>query len=478
MKRKWLALAISGSLLAGAGGGYTAGQWFSQKDKAAPARQETTGGTSNMPDLTKIAQAYQLIKSSYVRKVDEKTLVEGAIKGMVSTLDDPYSVYMDKETAAQFNDTLDSSFQGIGAEITKKNGKILIVSPYRNSPAEKAGLRPEDVITTINGKSTAGMDLYEVTTRIRGKKGSNVKLGISRAGSGKQMTVTVKRDEIPLDTVYSKMKKANGKKIGYIGITQFSTDTATDFAQQLEKLENRGMEGLVIDVRGNPGGLLSSVEAILKQFVTRNKPYLQIEERSGHRVQYVSKLKKKKAYPVAVLVDKGSASASEIMAAALHETENYPLIGARTFGKGTVQEAVPMEDESIIKLTMFKWLTPDGHWIHHKGIAPTIEVKQPDYFDAQALQISRMLKKDMNNAQIKTAQQMLKSLGFSPGREDGYFDIQTENAVKAFQFDKGLPVTGSINQKTADELEKSLYKMARAEKNDLQLQVALKVVSK
>lgn len=152
------------------------------------------------------------------------------------------------------------------------------------------------------------------------------------------------------------------------------------------------------------------------------------------------------------------------MAAALHETENYPLIGARTFGKGTVQEAVPMEDESIIKLTMFKWLTPDGHWIHHKGIAPTIEVKQPDYFDAQALQISRMLKKDMNNAQIKTAQQMLKSLGFSPGREDGYFDIQTENAVKAFQFDKGLPVTGSINQKTADELEKSLYKMARAEK--------------
>lgn len=170
MKRKWLALAISGSLLAGAGGGYTAGQWFLQKDKAAPARQETTGGTSNMPDLAKIAQAYQLIKSSYVRKVDEKTLVEGAIKGMVSTLDDPYSVYMDKETAAQFNDTLDSSFQGIGAEITKKNGKILIVSPYRNSPAEKAGLRPEDVITTINGKSTAGMDLYEVTTRIRGKK--------------------------------------------------------------------------------------------------------------------------------------------------------------------------------------------------------------------------------------------------------------------------------------------------------------------
>ncbi|GER65982.1 carboxy-terminal processing protease CtpB [Weizmannia acidilactici] len=478
MKRKWLSLVISGSLFAGAGGGYAAGQWFSHVDHTTPARQEASGKKSDIPDLTKIAQAYHLIKSSYVQKVDDEKLVEGAIKGMVSTLNDPYSVYMDKETAAQFNGSLDSSFQGIGAEITKKNGKIMIVSPYKNSPAEKAGLRPEDVIVKINGKSTAGMDLYEATKRIRGKKGSTVTLGIIRGGTGKQITVTVERDEIPMKTVFAKMERENGKKIGYIAITQFSKDTAEDFTNQLKKLEAGKIQGLVIDVRGNPGGLLSSVEDILKQFVTRDKPYFQIEERSGHRVQYVSKLKEKKSYPVAVLVDNGSASASEILAAALHEAEDYPLIGVRTFGKGTVQEAVPMEDESIIKLTMFKWLTPDGHWIHHKGIAPTIEVKQPEFFNVQALQVSRTLKRDMNNALVKTAQQILNGLGFAPGREDGYYDIQTENAVKAFQFDKGLPATGEIDQKTAEQMEKSLYAAAHEEKNDLQLQVALKVVSK
>ncbi|WP_018660760.1 S41 family peptidase [Heyndrickxia acidiproducens] len=478
MDRKWLVIAITGSMLAGAGGSYTATQLFANENHPKSAQQQTPGNNTGTPDLTKIAQAYNLIKSSYVQKVDEDQLVEGAIKGMVSTLKDPYSVYMDRETAAQFSDSLDSSFQGIGAEITKKNGKIMVVSPYKNSPAEKAGLRPEDVITKINGKSTAGLDLYEVTRLIRGKKGTKLTLEIMREGSHKHMSVTVKRDEIPMDTVYTVLKHENGKPIGYINITQFSKNTAGDFARSLKKLEKKGIEGLVIDVRGNPGGLLSSVEDILKQFVTRDKPYFQIEERSGHKVQYVSNLKKKKAYPVAVLVDNGSASASEILAAALHEAEGYPLIGVRTFGKGTVQEAVPMEDESIIKLTMFKWLTPDGNWIHHKGISPTIEVRQPEFFSARALQPSRTLTKDMNNDQVKTAQQILKGLGFAPGREDGYFDVQTENSVKAFQYENGLPTTGKIDKKTAREMRKTLFTAMHEEKNDLQLQVALKYISK
>ncbi|MGG4037795.1 S41 family peptidase [Heyndrickxia ginsengihumi] len=480
MKRKWLALVISGSLLTGAGSTYVGTKWMEEAHKEPEASQQPQSKSMQMSseDLTKIAQAYDLIKSQYVQKVNENDLVEGAIQGMVSTLKDPYSVYMDKETASQFNDSLDSSFQGIGTEITKKNGKIMIVSPYKNSPAEKAGLRPGDVISKINGKSTDGLDLYEATTLIRGKKGTAVNLEIIREGSDKRIAVKVKRDDIPLDTVYSDLKYENKKPIGYIDITQFSKNTAEDFNKALSKLEKENMQGLIIDVRGNPGGLLSSVEAILKQFVPEGKPYFQIEERNGHKVQYVSHLKKKKSYPIVVLVDKGSASASEILAAALKEADGYPLIGEKTFGKGTVQEAVSMEDGGTIKLTMFKWLTPDGNWIHHKGIEPTIAVKQPDYFNVHTLNVKKTLSPDMNNDQVKIAQQMLKGLGFVPGREDGYFDLQTENSVKAFQYKKGLKVTGEIDEKTATQLEQAILAAMKKEKNDLQLQVALKYFNK
>jgi carboxyl-terminal processing protease len=437
--------------------------------------QKTQDGIPNA-DLEKINSAYELILDRYVLDIDKDALIEGAINGMVSTLKDPYSVYMDKDTAQQFTQSLESTFEGIGAEVSMVDNRVTIVAPFKDSPAEKAGLKPNDQIIKIDGESIEGLDLYEAVLKIRGEKGSTVTLDVMRPGVNDQMKVDVVRDEIPIETVYSSVKDYNGKKVGYIELTSFAEKTAEDFYTHLTELENQKIDGLVIDVRGNPGGLLESVETILKQFVTKDKPYVQIEQRNGEKQRFFSTLEKKKDYPITVLINEGSASASEILAGALKEAGGYDIVGDTSFGKGTVQQAVPMQDGSNIKLTMFKWLTPDGNWIHEKGVEPTIPVEQPGYFYSNPIQLEEDLAYDMNNDKVKNVQLMLKGLGFEPGREDGYYSKETETAVKAFQQANDLSVTGIVDSKTAGKIEGEIMNEVRDEKNDLQLKAAVKIM--
>ncbi|WP_238941931.1 S41 family peptidase [Bacillus sp. REN10] len=470
VRRKWIVVAMAASFFSGAGGMY-AGlfAWDAKEEKI-----EQPPPSDKVPDeLTKVQTAYEMIGNQYVSKVDRSKLIEGAIDGMVASLKDPYSVYMDAETVKQFEESLDSSFGGIGAEITIEDGKLLIVAPFKDSPAEKAGLKPKDQIVSINGQSVSGLTIFEATKKIRGKKGTSVTIGIVRPGMTKPLDVKVTRNEIPLETVIAKINKKQGKPIGVIQITSFSEDTAKEFKRELNKLEKKSLDGLLIDVRGNPGGFLLSVEEILKEFVTENRPYLQIEDRNGRKLPYFSKREKVKPYPIAVLTDQGSASASEILAGALQEAEGYKIIGETTFGKGTVQQPVPLGDGSNLKLTTHKWLTPEGRWIHQKGIRPDIEVRQPDYFYAHPLQVEKPLKREMNNDSIKSAQMMLEGLGYGPGRTDGYFNKATEKAVRALQLQAGMEQTGVIDRKTADRLEQKWMEEMKKEKNDRQLQAAL-----
>lgn len=213
-----------------------------------------------------------------------------------------------------------------------------------------------------------GLDLNEAVAKIRGEKGTEVVLTIVRQGTTEPFQITIVRDTIPIETVHSEMKTVDGKKTGLIEITNFAETTAEDFESQLKALEDDGMEGLVIDVRGNPGGLLNSVEEILDLFVPKDIPYIQIEDQSGNKTPYYSTLDKKKDYPISVLVDEGSASASEILAVAMKEI-GYDVVGTNSFGKGTVQQAVPLGDGSTVKLTFFKWLSPKGTWIHEKVLS-------------------------------------------------------------------------------------------------------------
>ncbi|MDR7237750.1 S41 family peptidase [Neobacillus drentensis] len=484
MNRRWIALLMTGSLLTGAGGTYAGMQLMDKKDGnkklelKQSAKDHQINTEENTADLEKVEQAYDLILSRYVEKVDDKKLVEGAIQGMLSVLKDPYSVYMDKETAQQFTQTLQSSFEGIGAEVGMVDGKIVIVSPFKNSPAEKAGIKPNDQILKVNGNSVEGLDLNKATLKIRGKKGTKVQLLIARKGLRDPLAIDVTRDEIPLETVHAQVKKQDGKNIGYIELTSFSEDTAADFEKELKALENDDIKGLIIDVRGNPGGLLDSVGEILKDFVPKDKPYVQIEQRNGKKKRYFSSLSEKKDYPVLVLVNKGSASASEILAGSLQEAVGYKLVGETTFGKGTVQQAVPMGDGSNIKLTLFKWLTPDGNWIHKKGIQPDVAVKQPAIFATHPIQVEKPLEEDMNNEQVKNVQEVLAGLGFAPGRTDGYFSKETTMAVKGFQLHVNMEPSGKIGPKTAAKLEEAAIAEMKKEKNDLQLQTALRLITK
>lgn len=480
MSRKVVALYMVLSLLLGASATFLVVQLL-DKDEQPLVQQPSQNNDNtkeNENDLSKIGQAYNMILSNYVEKVDEKQLIEGAIQGMVSTLEDPYSAYMDEETAAQFNESLESSFEGIGAEVSMMEGKVTIVAPFKDSPAEKSGLKPNDQIIKIDGESIEGLDLYEAVLKIRGEKGTVVTLEVMRPGVTELMNVKVTRDTIPIETVYTDLKEYDNKKLGYIEITSFANDTAEDFIVGLNELEDKGIEGLVIDVRGNPGGLLESVEEILKQLVTKDKPYVQIENRDGEKQRFFSTLEKQKEYPIVVLTNQGSASASEILAGALKEAGGYDIVGEKTFGKGTVQQARDMGDGSNLKLTMFKWLTPDGNWIHKKGIEPTVEAKQPDYFYANPIQFEKELTQNMNNEKIKNAQIMLKGLGFDPGREDGYFSGETVIAVKAFQQANKIEATGTINEKTAGLIEAKVIESIRDQKNDLQLKKAMEVLFK
>lgn len=480
MKKRWLAVVIIISFFFGVGGTFAGMQWLlplwqQSNSEMNTENEEEYVEYSLLPSWEKVFQAYDIIQKTYVQNVDENQLIQGAIQGMVGTLGDPYSVYMDAATAERFNDSLDSSFEGIGAQIGMEEGKIIIIAPIKSSPAEKAGLKPRDQIIKIDDESVEGLDLHQASSKIRGEKGTVVKLEILRSGLSKPMTMEITRDEVPILTVFPELKEVADKKIGYIEVTSFSKDTARDFQVALKDLEKQSIEGLIVDVRGNPGGMLSSVQQILEEIVTGEKPYVQIEERTGKKNVYHSDLEKRKEYPITVLIDEGSASASEILASAVHEIEGYSLIGEKTFGKGTVQQAVPLGDDgSNIKLTMFKWLTPDGNWIHGSGIEPTVEVKQPRVFKVHHLQIEETLEKDMNNESVIIAQEQLQSLGYGPGRTDGYYDDQTEKAVRAFQTIEKLPLTGKIDLETASKMEEAIQKAIQDEKNDLQLQVALK----
>lgn len=485
MNQKITALLVTLALIVGAGGMYVGLELTDNKPAEKVEAIPTFGNvfqaeeqTKEIEGFEKFQQALELISTKYVEEVDQEELLEGAIQGMLSALDDPYSVYMDKETAKQFSQSLDSSFEGIGAEVGMNDGKVTIVSPFKGSPAEKAGLQPNDQIISIDGENVEGLDLHETVLKIRGKKGTKVAIEVLRPNSREKLTFDVVRDEIPLETVFGSTKEYQGKKVGYIQITSFSENTAEDFTNTLTKLEKENIEGLVLDVRGNPGGYLQSVEEILKQFVTKDHPYIQIEERDGNKKRYFSTLSKEKEYPVTVLIDKGSASASEILAGALKEASGYDIVGVTSFGKGTVQQAVPMGDGSNIKLTLYKWLTPEGNWIHQKGVEPTIKVEQPELYQTSPLQIEESLVLDMNNEQVKTAQVALKGLGFEPEREDGYFSKGTETAVKAFQQTNELPITGKIDQQTANTLNQKVIEQRGKEENDVQLKMAIKSLFK
>ncbi|MCM3122049.1 S41 family peptidase [Mesobacillus sp. AQ2] len=422
-------------------------------------------------EFAKLYDAYDTLKNEYYQDLDQEKLINGAIDGMLSSLDDPYSDYMSQEDAKNFHQSLSSSFEGIGAEIQERDGYISIVTPLKGSPAEKAGLQPEDKIMSVDGKSLQGMSTTEAVALIRGEKGTDVKLSILRQGAEKPVDVTITRDTIPIETVYGEMLEDG---IAKVQITNFSQNTANELVNVLNDLQKQGMKGLVLDLRQNPGGLLDQAIKISSLFVPEGEILFQVEDRNGNVKKYPSENKNGNKLPLVVVIDKGSASASEILAGAVSESAGVPLVGEKSFGKGTVQRAEDFSDGSNMKFTTDKWLTPKGNWIHKKGIKPDYEVAMPEYASLPFIDPETELKVSTASEQVKSAQKMLKALGFDPGREDGFFDEKTKEAVSEFQESKKIEQTGILKGSTTIELMNGLREQLK--KDDPQVQKALEVL--
>ncbi|MBU8878923.1 PDZ domain-containing protein [Bacillus sp. FJAT-29790] len=419
----------------------------------------------------KLYTAFDTLKSSYFQEIDQDKLINGAINGMVDALDDPYSDYMSVEEAKSFHQSISSSFEGIGAEIQEQDGFIMIVSPLKGSPAEKAGLKPNDKVLAVDGKSLQGMSSVEAVTIIRGEKGTKVELSIQRPGVDEKMIVPIVRDTIPLETVYGEMLEDGMAKVQ---ITSFSENTSKELIAKLNELQGQGMKGLILDLRQNPGGLLNQAIDISSLFVPGGKIIFQVEDRNGNREEVKSKGNDQPGIPLVVVIDKGSASASEILAGAVKESANIPLVGEKSFGKGTVQRAQDFSDGSNMKFTTEKWLTPNGNWIHKKGIVPDYEVALPEYASLPLINPDEKLMLSSSSSQVKSAQQMLKAIGFDPGREDGFFDEKTKQAVEQFQTAEKLEVNGVLTGKSTIALMQKLRE--KLEKDDTQIKKAVEVL--
>ncbi|MBT2641635.1 S41 family peptidase [Bacillus sp. ISL-41] len=422
-------------------------------------------------EFAKLYDAYDTLKNDYFEEVDQEKLINGAIDGMLESLDDPYSDYMSQEDAKNFHQSLSSSFEGIGAEIQERDGFIFIVTPLKGSPAEKAGLQPEDKIMSVDGKSLQGMSSTEAVALIRGEKGTDVKLSILRQGTEKPVDVTITRDTIPIETVYGEMMDDG---IAKVQITNFSQNTANELVKILNDLQKQGMKGLVLDLRQNPGGLLDQAIKISSLFVPKGEILFQVEDREGNVDKYPSENENKNNLPLVVIIDKGSASASEILAGAVSESAGVPLVGEKSFGKGTVQRAEDFSDGSNMKFTTEKWLTPEGNWIHKKGIKPDHEVSMPEYASLPFIDPETELKESTASEQVRAAQKMLKALGFDPGREDGFYDEKTKEAVIAFQKSKELDETGILKGSSTIELMNALREQIK--NDDPQIQKAIEVL--
>jgi carboxyl-terminal processing protease len=451
--------------------------WTSVREKTAGGDSRSAGFVSGLPDeaVDKLHMTYQMIMQRYLEKVDGELLVEGSIKGMLSALDDPYAAYIAAGDAEEYEHGLDSVFTGIGAEVSLEDGRVVVVSPIKGSPAEKAGIRPRDIILSVNGESLSGLTLTEAVQKIRGPKGSQAVLQIMREGQDKPLELIIVRDEIDLETVFSRMLD---DRIGYMEIRQFSFNTVDSFHEQLTELEAQGMQALIIDVRNNPGGYLEGAAHILYELVPEGRTLVITEDRNGNRQELLSE-GPGRDYPMAVLINGGSASASEILAAAVQQSAGGIVIGENSYGKGTVQSQYSnlFGDGSILKLTTSKWLTPDGTWINEVGVEPDKKVELPDYVHVFQISREKVWKRDDVGDGVKNLQIMLKALGYAPGRTDGYFSQQTEQALKLFQQKVNLEATGVLDEATIEQLELKMIEKLVDPESDLQLQAAIQTLS-
>lgn len=350
------------------------------------------------PNLEEIISTYNTLKNNYYDDVDDVSLADNAIKGMVNSLNDSYSSFMDNKTTESFNESVDGYFVGIGVTIMYSDGYNQIIKVDDSGPGDKAGLKVNDIILSVDGNSVKGVYGEELTSLIKGKSGSKVKIMIKRGNTTK--TVTVKRGIIEIENVTSHLLEENGKKIGYINVAVFASNTFKQFKKNLSRMEKKNAEALIIDLRDNPGGHLSQTRDILSMFFDKKTVLYKLQNKNKVSKVYSSS-NDTRNYPIVILVNGNSASASEVMASCFNDNyKNATIVGTKTYGKGTVQQTVKLSSGTSFKYTTEKWLTSKGKSVDGVGINPDINIElDQSYYSNPTYE---------NDSQVKKAVEILK----------------------------------------------------------------------
>jgi carboxyl-terminal processing protease len=317
-------------------------------------------------------EAWNVLHGKFTGPLDDNTLFYGAVEGMIRAAGDPYTAFADPAETKQFTQTIEGSFFGVGIEVGVRNGLVTVIAPIADSPADLAGIREGDTIIAVDEEPlTADMTLDDVVSRIRGERGTQVKLTLVHKDERETEEITVTRQKIEIESV--KTEVADG--VAHITITSFNSDTADRFAAAARDVSEQRVRGIILDLRNNPGGFLQSSVDIASHFLPRGT--VVVTERGKESTEYTARGPSNLvAIPTVVLINEGSASASEILAGALNDQRGLPLVGTQTFGKGSVQEFVTLKDGSSLRITIAKWFTPQGRNIDEEGIAPTITSEQ------------------------------------------------------------------------------------------------------
>ena len=339
-------------------------------------------------DLKTFSEVLSTVQKNYVEETKSRDLIYGAIKGMLNTLDS-HSSFMPPEVYKEMQVDTKGEFGGLGIQIGMKDNKLTVISPIEGTPADTAGIKAGDIILKVDGQSTANINLQEAVEKMRGPKGSKVSLTIGRENMAEPLIFTMIRETIKIQSVKSKMLEQG---IGYIRLSQFQEQSSRDLEKVFRKLKEEKIQSLILDLRNNPGGLLTSAVEVSETFLEPGKLIVSIKGKDGKKEEYSSNgPPNQENFPMIVLVNEGSASASEIVSGALQDWGRAVIVGVQTFGKGSVQTILPLSDGSGLRLTTAKYYTPKGRSIQNVGIEPDIVVKPAPLKDPKGMSINRQI---------------------------------------------------------------------------------------
>jgi len=386
-KRGWLGKAIFFIvILAVLYGIFVVGYSLGQKGKAlkfipfaGPAKVVNTEvGKPSAVDFSLFWEAWNKLEEKSMVAPNTQDMIYGSISGMLSSLNDPYTVFFTPKDNKEFQDDIAGQFSGIGVEIVQKNGVPTVVAPLSDTPAEKAGIKSGDIIIDVDGTDTSTIGLNEAVAKIRGKSGAKVTLKIVRQGSDAPLSFTITRSDIQVKSVEWSMKQSGGKNIEYVKVRQFGDDTQSLFANFASDVSTKNPDGIILDLRNNPGGYVESAIDMASYFLDGGTVVIEKGKDGQSQEHKTSRDATLKKFKLVVLVNEGSASASEIVSGALQDRKVATLVGEKTFGKGCVQELIPLSDGSAVKITVANWFTPSDRSITKEGVTPDIVVKNDD----------------------------------------------------------------------------------------------------